>query len=75
MAVDKVAVLDVDYLIEHNWFVGSPQTVVDKIGRLQHDTGGFGGLLVMVYDFSTEQRAWENCLELLTEEVLPHFPD
>ena len=46
--------LDVDYLIENSWFVGSPQTVVDKIGALQRATGGFGGLLIMIYDFSTE---------------------
>lgn len=35
-------------------------TLIDKLGQLQHDTGGFGGLLVMIYDFSTEQGAWEN---------------
>ena len=63
--------IDVDYLIENNWFVGSPRTVVDKIGELQRSTGGFGGLLVMVYDFSLEQEAWEHSLELLVNEVLP----
>lgn len=69
------SVLDVDYLIEHNWFVGSPSTVVDKIGALQQDTGGFGGLLVMLYDFSTEPEWWDESLHLLVEEVMPHFPD
>ncbi len=69
------SVLDVDYLLDHNWFVGSPSTVVDKIGALQIATGGFGGLLVMIYDFSTEQEHWEESLHLLVNEVLPHFPD
>ena len=64
-------VLDVDYLIEHNWFVGSPSTVVDKIGALQHATGGFGTMLIMIYDFSTEQEWWDESLQLLVEEVLP----
>jgi alkanesulfonate monooxygenase SsuD/methylene tetrahydromethanopterin reductase-like flavin-dependent oxidoreductase (luciferase family) len=63
----------VDYLLEHNWFVGSPATVTEKIQALQHDTGGFGTMLVMVYDFSTEQEWWEESLELLVGEVQPRI--
>lgn len=48
-------------------------TLIDKLGQLQHDTGGFGGLLVMIYDFSTEQGAWEESPNRLVEDVLPHF--
>ena len=65
----------VDYLIENAWFVGSPDTVSEKIQKLQQDTGGFGGMLVMLYDFSGEQQAWEHSLELLTKEVMPNFPE
>ncbi len=68
------SVLEVDYLID-GWLVGSPATVVDKIGALQRRTGGFGTLLLMIYDFSTESGAWEESLRRLVEEVLPHFPD
>lgn len=67
------SVLDVDYLIENNWCVGSPSTVVDKIGALQRSSGGFGGLLIMIYDFSTEPEWWEESLQLLISEVMPHF--
>jgi len=67
--------ITVDYLIENAWFVGSPDTVAEKIAKLQADTGGFGGMLVMVYDFSTEQADWERCLRLLVDEVMPRFPD
>jgi alkanesulfonate monooxygenase SsuD/methylene tetrahydromethanopterin reductase-like flavin-dependent oxidoreductase (luciferase family) len=67
--------LDVDYLIENSWFVGSPQTVTEKIAAWQETTGGFGCLLIMLYDFSTEAEWWEESLQLLTEEVWPHFPD
>jgi alkanesulfonate monooxygenase SsuD/methylene tetrahydromethanopterin reductase-like flavin-dependent oxidoreductase (luciferase family) len=69
------SVLDVDYLIEHNWFVGSPETVTEKIATLQSATGGFGGMLIMIYDFSTEQREWDESLKLLIDEVMPHFPE
>jgi len=67
--------LDVDYLIERSWFVGSAQTVIDKIGAHQQRTGGFGGLLAMVYDMSGEAERWTESLELLTREVMPHFPE
>jgi alkanesulfonate monooxygenase SsuD/methylene tetrahydromethanopterin reductase-like flavin-dependent oxidoreductase (luciferase family) len=69
------SVVTVDYLIENAWFVGSPATVREKIEQLQHDTGGFGGMLVMIYDFADEQQAWENSLDLLVHEVMPHFPE
>jgi alkanesulfonate monooxygenase SsuD/methylene tetrahydromethanopterin reductase-like flavin-dependent oxidoreductase (luciferase family) len=70
---DAVEKLDVEYLIEHSWFVGSPQTVVDKIAALQRHTGGFGGLLIMLYDFSSEPGWWDESLQRLVEEVMPHF--
>jgi alkanesulfonate monooxygenase SsuD/methylene tetrahydromethanopterin reductase-like flavin-dependent oxidoreductase (luciferase family) len=69
------SVLDVDYLIEHNWFVGSPATVIEKLQRLQQDTGGFGGLLVMMYDATGEQSWWDESLELLAHAVMPHLAD
>jgi len=63
--------LDVDYLVEHNWLVGSPATVTEKLQQLQHETGGFGTLLVVLYDMSGEQERWEESLRLLAEEVAP----
>ena len=64
--------ITVDYLLENSWFVGSAATVTEKLQKLQHDTGGFGGLLVMIYDFSTEQEQWEESLQRLVQDVLPH---
>jgi len=69
------SVLDVDYLIENAWFVGSPDTVSAKIEKLQADTGGFGGMLLMIYDFKDEMPEWEQSLRLLVEEVMPNFPE
>jgi alkanesulfonate monooxygenase SsuD/methylene tetrahydromethanopterin reductase-like flavin-dependent oxidoreductase (luciferase family) len=65
--------ITVDYLIDNAWFIGSPRTVIEKIEKLQHDTGGFGGMLVMLYDFSTEPEWWEESLTLLVEDVMPRF--
>ncbi len=72
-AGDPERALDVDYLIERSWLVGSPETVASKLARLAHASGGFGTLLVMIYDFSSEPEWWGESLELLTREVMPHF--
>ena len=65
--------LDVDYLIERSWLVGSPDSVTRKLASLAQATGGFGTLLVMIYDFSSEPAWWNESLQLLTREVMPHF--
>jgi alkanesulfonate monooxygenase SsuD/methylene tetrahydromethanopterin reductase-like flavin-dependent oxidoreductase (luciferase family) len=70
---DPERLLDVDYLIERSWLVGSPDSVTRKLARLQEATGGFGTLLMMVYDFSSEPEWWDESLRLLTQEVAPHF--
>ena len=72
---DPESALSVDYLIEHAWLVGSPVTVTRKLASLHQRTGGFGALLMMVYDFAGEAAQWDESLRLLTKEVMPHFPD
>ena len=72
-ADDADSDVTLEYLVDRSWWVGSPSTIVDKIGELQHTTGGFGSVLVVIYDFSTEQEAWDESLHLLTHEVLPQL--
>jgi alkanesulfonate monooxygenase SsuD/methylene tetrahydromethanopterin reductase-like flavin-dependent oxidoreductase (luciferase family) len=63
--------VDLEYLADHLWFVGSPETVADRIMDLYHQTGGFGRLLIVSYDASSELEAWDRSLRLLMDEVLP----
>lgn len=63
--------VDLKYLADHLWFVGSPQTVADRILELYHQTGGFGRLLIVSYDSTEEREAWDRSLRLLMDEVLP----
>jgi alkanesulfonate monooxygenase SsuD/methylene tetrahydromethanopterin reductase-like flavin-dependent oxidoreductase (luciferase family) len=63
--------VDLEYLADRLWLVGSPQTVTDRIRDLQEQTGGFGYLLVVSYDAGEERQAWDRSLRLLMEEVLP----
>ena len=65
----------VEYMLEHLWLVGSPDTVARKIRELYEISGGFGILLAMVLDHSEDRPGFEKCMRLLTEEVLPRVAD
>lgn len=62
-----------EYLVDHGWLVGSSRTVTEKLGQLYEDTGGFGCLLVLVFDQLENNEGWANSQRLLMEEVMPHF--
>jgi len=63
--------VDLEYVADNLWLVGSPGTVASRIGELQEHTGGFGYLLITSYDAVDERRSWERSLQLLIDEVLP----
>ncbi|WP_432515074.1 LLM class flavin-dependent oxidoreductase, partial [Kineococcus sp. SYSU DK001] len=67
--------LTVDWLIENQFFVGSPQTVADKIRALYEHTGGFGGVQTSTYDFSDHPEAYERNFQLIGERVAPLLAD
>jgi alkanesulfonate monooxygenase SsuD/methylene tetrahydromethanopterin reductase-like flavin-dependent oxidoreductase (luciferase family) len=60
-----------EYCARHNWLIGSPATVAEKLERIYHEAGGFGGLLVFGFDYADNPEAWHNSLRLLAEEVGP----
>jgi alkanesulfonate monooxygenase SsuD/methylene tetrahydromethanopterin reductase-like flavin-dependent oxidoreductase (luciferase family) len=63
--------IDLEYLADNLWFVGSPKTVADRILELQDRTGGFGHLLIVSYDATEERESWDRSLQLLMSDVLP----
>jgi alkanesulfonate monooxygenase SsuD/methylene tetrahydromethanopterin reductase-like flavin-dependent oxidoreductase (luciferase family) len=65
--------IDLEYLADHLWIVGSPTTVSKRIQALQEGTGGFGNLLITSYDETEEREAWKESIRLLTESVMPSF--
>jgi alkanesulfonate monooxygenase SsuD/methylene tetrahydromethanopterin reductase-like flavin-dependent oxidoreductase (luciferase family) len=68
--------VDLNYLADNLWLVGSPSTVTERIERLQYGTGGFGRLLIVSYDASEEREVWSRSLRLLIDQVQPNFkPD
>ena len=47
-----------EYCAKHNWLIGSPATVVEKIEHMYDEVGGFGSLLLFCFDYSDNPKAW-----------------
>lgn len=64
---------DVDpaYCARHNWIIGSPETVVERLEQVYDDCGGFGQILVFGFDYSETPEPWLESLGLLQEQGLP----
>jgi alkanesulfonate monooxygenase SsuD/methylene tetrahydromethanopterin reductase-like flavin-dependent oxidoreductase (luciferase family) len=60
-----------EYCARHNWLIGSPATVAEKLERVYHEVGGFGTLLVFCFDYADQAEVWRTSLDLLAREVLP----
>ena len=60
-----------EYCAKHNWLVGSPDTVVEKIEAINAEVGGFGYLLLFCFDYVDDSDAWYHSMELLANEVMP----
>jgi alkanesulfonate monooxygenase SsuD/methylene tetrahydromethanopterin reductase-like flavin-dependent oxidoreductase (luciferase family) len=63
--------IDVDYLLEHLWLVGSPDTVTEKLRQMDEELGGFGSIIVTKYDYGDDPETYRRSLQLLAEEVMP----
>ena len=62
-----------EYCARHNWLVGSPATVIDKLHAIYEEVGGFGTLLLFCFDYADNPSAWRHSIELLAREVMPKF--
>jgi alkanesulfonate monooxygenase SsuD/methylene tetrahydromethanopterin reductase-like flavin-dependent oxidoreductase (luciferase family) len=64
-----------EYMADHLWLVGSPNTVANKLRDLYEMVGGFGTLLWLTFDHSENRPAYEKSMRLLAEEVMPQVAD
>ena len=62
-----------EYCAKHNWLVGSPSTVANRLHEIYEQVGGFGTLLLFGFDYSDNPKAWQHSMELLAKEVMPKF--
>lgn len=63
--------INTEYLARNVWLVGSPETVARKAITLYEETGGFGSLLGMCFDFIDDMDAWLLNLDLMKNKVMP----
>lgn len=62
-----------DYIVEHVFLVGSPETVVRKLKELYSISGGFGTLLLMTLDHYDNREGWNNNMRRFMQEVMPQL--
>ncbi len=60
-----------EYCAKHNWLIGSPATVAEKLEAVYDDVGGFGQLLLFGFDYADNPEAWHTSMGLLMNDVLP----
>ncbi len=61
------------YCAKHNWLIGSPATVAEKLESIHNEVGGFGTILVFGFDYREKAEAWRTSLGLIAEEVMPRL--
>ena len=62
-----------EYCAKHNWIVGSPKTVAEKIEKIYDEVGGFGAAAGVRLRLQHKPKAWHHSLELLSKEVMPRL--
>jgi alkanesulfonate monooxygenase SsuD/methylene tetrahydromethanopterin reductase-like flavin-dependent oxidoreductase (luciferase family) len=63
--------VDMDFLAEHVWLCGSPETVIAKLERVAEKTGGWGEIVVNSHDNIDNPKPYFESLERLAKEVVP----
>lgn len=67
-----VADIDMDFIAEHVWLCGSPETVTRKIEESYERTGGYGEIVVNTHDYIDDPKPWIESLHRIAEEVVPN---
>jgi alkanesulfonate monooxygenase SsuD/methylene tetrahydromethanopterin reductase-like flavin-dependent oxidoreductase (luciferase family) len=62
--------VDVDYWMREQIIAGDPDYALDRILEMTEETGKFGTLVMMGYDWD-DKDSWVNSLELYANELMP----
>ena len=62
--------VDVDYWMREQIIAGGPDYALERILQMTEETGKFGTLVMMGYDWD-DKDAWLNSLELFANELMP----
>ena len=64
---------DLEFMVDHVFVVGSPDTVVEKLNTLFAKCGGWGTMQVESHDYYDDPSSWFYSLELIAKEVAPRI--
>ncbi|GAA4535105.1 LLM class flavin-dependent oxidoreductase [Pseudonocardia xishanensis] len=67
--------LDMDWIAEHVWICGSPETVTRKLQAMNEAVGGFGQIVMNTHDYIDDPKPWVESMHRLTSEVIPNITD
>ncbi len=68
--------ITLDYVLDNFWIVGSAESVARRLATIHAHTGGYGGVLMLAYDWEGENRAqWQHSMRLLAEQVMPRLEE
>lgn len=68
MSMDDI---DLAYLAEHVWIVGSPETVIEKFQACFDETGGWGTHMIYSHDYIDNPEPWNESQRRFAQEVAP----
>ncbi|GAB3629933.1 luciferase [Pandoraea terrae] len=63
--------INMDFLAEHVWLCGSPETVARKLERIAEKAGGWGQIAANSHDYIDDLQPWIESLQRLAHEVVP----
>lgn len=63
--------VDLDYLIDHLFLVGSPETVARRLVEVDAELGGIGTVVLNAYDWGEDSGPYRRSMELFAHEVMP----
>lgn len=67
--------VDLEWLADHVWVVGSAATVQEKLEKLFDLTGGWGVLQVQTHDYMDDPAVWYESIRQIAQNVAPKiFP-
>jgi limonene 1,2-monooxygenase len=55
-----------------DWIIGTPEDAIAQIGRMQAETGGFGGLMLTTHEWTSSDKI-RRSMEMFARYVMPHF--
>jgi 3,6-diketocamphane 1,6-monooxygenase len=64
--------VDLEWICDNVWIVGSPETCIRKLNELFEFTGGWGTLQIEAHDYMDDPDPWFESLQRIANEVASH---